>query len=131
MYMGCLDKKESIEVYKGGNKVNELCTGVKTPISGVISSKGQLLVSTLCDCVLVFELSDPLVPKEIAEIMVSQMVTVMHVVESTDFIIMGQRNGHVVVLDTSYHIPKITFQNQLEELEKKKVSYVCKGERPR
>ena len=32
MYMGCLEKKESIEVYKGDTKVNEICTDGKTPI---------------------------------------------------------------------------------------------------
>ena len=38
MYMGCLEKKESIEVYKGDTKVNEISTDGKTPISGVISN---------------------------------------------------------------------------------------------
>jgi hypothetical protein len=36
--MGCLEKKESIEVYKGDSKVNEISLGGKTPISGVISN---------------------------------------------------------------------------------------------
>lgn len=61
-YMGCLEKDESIEVYKADKKIKELYTGGKTPIGGVISSQGHLVVPTLCERVLVYELRDPLQP---------------------------------------------------------------------
>jgi len=88
-------------------------------------------VPTLCESVLVFELSDPLQPTQIAEVRVRQMVTAIHVVEITDFIVMGQRNGHFGVLDLSEDAPEIRLQAEFEGLEKGKVNYLCSGDRPR
>ena len=69
-YIGCLEKSESIEIYKGDTKVKEVCAAGKMPIGGVISSQGHLVVPTLCERVLLFELSDPLQPTQIAEVRV-------------------------------------------------------------
>lgn len=50
------------------------------------------------------------------------MVTAMHLVEMTDFIIMGQRNGHFGVLDLSEVVLEIRLQTEFEGLEKGKVN---------
>jgi hypothetical protein len=66
-----------------------------------------------------------------ADFWVGQMVTVMHLVEKSNYIIMGQRNGHFGVLDLSLDSLSIIFHGQFEGLEKSKVNDICRGERPR